>query len=74
MAIHGFVLEEGTKPGDERDLQVCPTLLQTCLSGNPTDSLPKPLKHLTGGYKQKACHGICRHLDNLLETDDFYTL
>jgi hypothetical protein len=36
MAIHGFVLEEGTKPGDERDLQVCPTLLQTCFSGTST--------------------------------------
>jgi hypothetical protein len=39
MAIHGFVLEEGTKPGDERNLQVCPTLLQTCFSGNATDNL-----------------------------------
>jgi len=39
MAIHGFVLEEGTKPAHERDLQVCPTLLQTCFTGNPTDIL-----------------------------------
>jgi hypothetical protein len=40
MAIHGFVLEEDTKPVDEHHLASSPTLLQACISITMTNSEP----------------------------------
>jgi hypothetical protein len=43
MAIHGFVLEEDTKPAHEHHLQTAPTQTQALFTYNMTDTRPPGL-------------------------------
>jgi hypothetical protein len=72
MAIHGFVVEEGTKPGDERDLQVCPTLLANLLfrylDNFSTSAITEPNRRV---ISNKLVTIFARHLDNFIMTQNF---
>ena len=65
IVIHGFVLEEDTKPVDERNLQAFPTLLQASFLPNMIVTVTYNLltPNTDGWGKKLVTVFAVRHLD-----------